>query len=459
MSQLVHLHCHTQYSFLDGVASPTQYADRCYELGYPAMAATEHGHMGSMPDMYLAFKQRGLKSIVGCEIYYNDWEPERRRLHDEGIKYRSQEWRLNYPEQANRMFRNRHLTVICKNEIGVRNLIKLTTQAYETGLFGLGRTQYNRVWFDKLCEHKEGLIILSGCLNGPVAHELRFKKLEDKAGNTTFERGKKERLADAAKEIKKFKKVFGDDYYMEFQMPGVAEDVMVFRTLAEMSNMFGVKPVITNDCHYMHRKDFKVQTIMMAIAQETTINSPDLFHVNSDEQYMKTREELFERFKNNDYSNGIDDGFFHEACDNTLRIADMCEHLKVDSTPKIPSFANSDDGLVKLIKNRLMKLGLHKITQKFLIDGKEVTYVEQAEIELQRLIEKGFSGYMLITQDLVDYGRSKGGMFVPRGSACGSLICYLLGIGAIDPLKYGLSFDRFLSPSRGGYMLNVKMVD
>ena len=459
MSQFVHLHCHTQYSFLDGVSSPTQYADRCYELGYPAMAATEHGHMGSVPDMYLAFKQRGLKNIVGCEIYYNDWEPERQRLHGEGIKYRSPEWRANNPEQANRMFRNRHLTVICKNQTGVRNLIQLTTQAYQTGLFGLGRTQYNRIWFDKLCEHKEGLIILSGCLNGPVAHELRFSKLEDKEGNVIFERGKKERLTAAAKEIKKFKKVFGDDYFMEFQMPGVAEDVMVFKMQAEMANMFGVRSVITNDCHYMHRNDFILQKIMMAISQETTVDSPDLFHVNSDEQYMKTREELFERFKSNEYSHGIDDGFFHDACDNTLRIADMCDYLEVDSTPKIPVFTNSDDELVKLVKSKLMKLGLHRIDRKFLVDGKEVTYVEQAEIELKRLIEKGFSGYMLITQDLVDYGRTQGGLFVPRGSACGSLVCYLLGIGAIDPLKYELSFDRFLSPSRGGYMLNVKMED
>jgi DNA polymerase-3 subunit alpha len=209
----------------------------------------------------------------------------------------------------------------------------------------------------------------------------------------------------------------------------------------------------------MERADFEVQKIMMAIAQETTVNSPDLFHTNSSEQYMKTRIELYDRFKNNDYSNGVDDGFFQQACDNTLRISDMCKPLKVDSTPKIPAFDDSDNGLVSLVKARIKELGLHKVDKKYMIDGREVTYVEQAEIELKRFIEKGFSSYFLITQDLVKYGRDQGGLFVPRGSACGSLVCYLLGIGAVDPLKWGLSFDRFLSPSRGGYMLNVKMVD
>jgi DNA polymerase-3 subunit alpha len=246
---------------------------------------------------------------------------------------------------------------------------------------------------------------------------------------------------------------------MEFQMPGVEDDAMVFKTCVDLADRFKIRPVITNDCHYMERADFEVQKIMMAISQETTVNSPDLFHTNSSEQYMKTRIELYDRFKNNDYSNGVDDGFFQQACDNTLRISDMCKPLKVDSTPKIPAFDDSDNGLVSLVKARIKELGLHKVDKKYMIDGREVTYVEQAEIELKRFIEKGFSSYFLITQDLVKYGRDQGGLFVPRGSACGSLVCYLLGIGAVDPLKWGLSFDRFLSPSRGGYMLNVKMAD
>lgn len=453
----VHLHSHTIFSFLDGISSPQQYAERCYELGYPAMAATEHGHMGSVPDMYGAFQQVGLKSIVGCEIYYNDYEPHRHRLTEQGIKYRSPEWRKDNPVIANRMFRNRHLTVVCKNAVGVQNLIKLTTQAYDTGLFGLGRTQYNRIWFEKLAEYKEGLIVLSGCLNGPVSHELRFNKIKDKEGNIIWERDQKECFSDAVNYVKKFKKLFGDDYYMELQMPGVEDDVNVFRWLVQLADKYKIKMVITNDCHYMHRKDFNLQKVMMAISQETTVDSPDLFHVNSDEQYMKTREELYDRFKNNGYSKGIDDGVFHTACDNTLEIAAKCDKLKVDSTPKIPTVDRSDNELVKIVTLKLRERGLDKIKTKYMIDGKMVTYSEQAKIELLRFIEKGFSSYFLITHDLISYGRSQSWPFMPRGSAGGSIVCYLLGISSIDPLKWGLSFDRFLSPSRGGYNLNVTL--
>lgn len=456
-SQFVHLHAHSIFSFLDGVSSPQQYAERCYNLGYPAMAATEHGHMGSVPDMYVAFKQYGLKNLVGCEIYYNDYEPVRQQMHADGIKYRSPEWRKQNPALASRIFRNRHLTVICKNEKGVENLIKLTTQAYDTGLFGLGRTQYNRIWFEKLCEHKEGLIILSGCLNGPVSHELRFNELKDKEGNVTFERGFKNCVDDAVKYVKKFKAVFGDDYFMELQMPGVENDEKVFKWQVELADKFKVQPVITNDCHYMHRRDFILQKIMMAISQETTVNSPDLFHVNSDEQYMKTREELYERFKDNGYSNGIDDRYFNLACDNTLEIASRCDKLDVDSTPKIPSIDRSDNELVRIVTDRLKSLGLDREKKKFPVDGRMVTYSEQTKIELMRFIEKGFSSYFLITYDLINYGRKQGWPFMPRGSGPGSLVCYLLGISSIDPLKWGLSFDRFLSPSRGGFNLNVKL--
>lgn len=456
-SEFVHLHNHTVFSALDGVATPEQYAEQCYKRGYPAMSATEHGHMASVPDMYLAFKKYNLKYIAGSEIYFNDYEPTRQQLIAENVKIRSPEWRQNNLELSQRINRNRHLTVLCKNETGFRNLIKLTTQAYSTGLYGLGRTQYNRIWFEKLCEHKEGLIILSGCLNGPVCHELRLKEIKDREGNIIRERTKKERIEGAVKYIKQFKKVFGEDYYMELQMPGVADDEQVFRMLVQLADMYKIKLVLANDCHYLTRQDFILQKVMMAIEQETTIDSPDLFHVNSDEQYMKTRGELWARFKNNGYSNGIDDRVFEEMCNNTLLVADKCEHLKVDMSPKIPEIENAETQLKTFVAKKLKDLKLDKDTRRFLIDGREVTYLEQAKIELQRFIDKGFASYFLITKDLIDYGRMQGWPFSARGSAGGSLVCYLLGIHVIDPMVWGLSFDRFLSPSRGGYLLNITM--
>jgi DNA polymerase-3 subunit alpha len=345
--------------------------------------------------------------------------------------------------------------------------------------------QFNRIWFEKLCEFKEGLIILSGCLNGPVCHELRFKQLteivctnkidgaecgvkhhksrcprcgsEERRENVLLERTAKQRLDAAVAYIKKFKAAFGDDYYMEFQMPGVADDEMVFRSLVALADSFKIKTVLANDCHYLNRQDFILQKIMMAVAQETTIDSPDLFHVNSDEQYMKTRAELWARFKNGGYSKGLDDGVFETMCDNTLLIADKCNPFVADTTPKIPEIANADSELVNIVVAELKRRGLDTNKRIFIIDGQEVTYMKQAKIELKRFIDKGFASYFLITRNLVQHGKKQGWPFSPRGSAGGSLVCYLLDIHVLDPMVWGLSFDRFLSPSRGGYMLNITL--
>lgn len=463
-SDFVHYHAHSIYSSMDGVSTIPEYAQACYDRKWGGMALTEHGHMGSVPDLYLEFTARGLKPIYGCEIYYNDWEPERQRLEAQGIKVRSLNWRRENQELAARIARNRHLTVLCKNETGLHNLIKLTTQAYSTGLFGMGTTQFNRIWFDKLCEYKEGLIVLSGCLNGPLAHEIRHRNFVDREGNIIRERPKSERLDAVREYIKKFKAVFGEDYYMELQMPGIPgddhtyDDAYIFRFLVQLADRYKIKTILTNDTHYLRRKDFVLQKIMMAVSQGVTIDSPDLFHVNSDEQFFKTRAELWATFKNGEYSKGVDDRCFEEMCDNTAEIFDKCESVHIDNSPKIPNIDAADQKLTRLVAEGLRQRGLDKCTKKFLIDGREVTYQEQAQIELERFIDKGTSSYFLITSDLVQFGKKRGFSFSARGSAAGSLVCYLLGIqGAVDPMLWGLSFDRFMSPSRGGYMLNLRM--
>ena len=456
-SGFAHLHSHSIYSALDGVATIDEYAERCVDRGWPGMAITEHGHMGSLPDFHFKFKEHGLKAIPGCEIYFNDFEPQRQKLVEQGIKLKSQAWRAENFELATRINRNRHLTVLCKNETGLHNLLKLTTEAYDDGLFGAGSRKMNRIWFDKLCKYREGLIVLSGCLNGPVAHELRYKRLEDKEGNLIVETTRKERFQAAARWVKKFKDAFGEDYYIETQMPGIEDDYEVFTDLVNLADYFGLKVVLANDSHYIQRKDFEIQKIMMATAQGTTVDSPDLFHVNSSEQYFKTRAELWSYFMSNRYSEGVSGSVFEAMCDTTLEIVDKCEYIELDSNPKFPRITDDATKLTEIVMKALRAKGLDKIDRKFVIDGREVTYVEQATIELTRFISKGFASYFLITQDLIMYGKSQGWIFGPRGSAGGSLVCYLLGLSSIDPLKWDLSFDRFLAEARGGYRLNASM--
>lgn len=457
-SDFAHLHNHTIRSVLDGVATAEQYAEECHKRGWGAMSATEHGNMASVPDMYFEFRKYGLKAIYGCEIYYNDYEPLRREIQRKGSAKK-----LNLKEKDpildSRIRRNRHLTILCKNKVGFHNLIKLTSEAYRFGF------HYKpRIWFDKLCEYKEGLIVLSGCLNGPVAHELRLDAKHEEEGLGKIKRRPKLDHS-AAQYVKKFQEVFGEDYYIETQMPCLPEiyDHVAFWELVALADDFGIPVVLANDVHYMKREEFYIQKVMMAAQQERTIDDPDLFHINSDDQYMKTRAELWATFKNNRYSEKVEDSKFEEMCDNSLLVASRCDDLEMDTNLKIPDWSDvepdqiADKELRKLVAISIKKKKLDRVSKRYLVDGKMVTYVEQARIELDRFISKGFASYFLITSDILGFGRKQGWPFGPRGSAGGSLVCYLLGIHGLDPLKWELSFDRFMSSSRGGYQLKVTM--
>ncbi len=449
-SEFVHLHCHTVYSTLDGVQTPEQLMTACAERKWPAIAVTEHGHMASVPDLYFAATKNGIKYIPGCEIYFNDYEPYRQRMQRQGGKLK--DLRESDPDFAYRISRNRHLTVLAKNMTGFKNLVELTTLAWEYG------TYYNRarIWFDKLVEKKEGLIILSGCLNGPVSYEINHSNLNtSKAKNG-------EEITGALDYVRMFREAFGEDYFIELQMPclfnaeGGFDDYKVFWKLLAIANKLGIDTALANDAHYLKREDFRTQKLMMAIDQDLTIDSPDLFHVNSDEQFLKTRQELWHTFKTNPYSKHATDADFEAMCDNTLKIANRCAEFTPDIKPKVPVVDTDIVLLRKLVSESLIRKGLHKVTKKSIIDNKEVTYVEQAKLELDRFIEKGFASYFIITNDLIQYSISQGWPVGPRGSVGGSLVCYLLGIHELDPLKWGLSFDRFLSPSRGGFMLDIE---
>jgi DNA polymerase-3 subunit alpha len=201
---------------------------------------------------------------------------------------------------------------------------------------------------------------------------------------------------------------------------------------------------------------------MVAIEQGKDIDDPNLYFIDTEHQWFKSRADLWATFKNNEYCRGVGDDDFEAMCNNTLEIAERSSGLDPDTSIKIPDWkvidgTEADRELKLLVAKSLKKKGLDKITKKYVVDGREVTYVEQAKIECERFIYKGFASYFLITADLLGYGKDKGYPFGPRGSAGGSLVCYLLGIHAIDPLKWELSFDRFMSPSRGGYLLKVRM--
>lgn len=465
----VHLHNHTIYSSLDGVASPDEYFEGCHECNLSAFAITDHGSVAVAPDAYFASKKHNVKYISGCEIYFNDFEPEFKSWQAQAATDKITDIELNElkeftkigairagaPEIYSRFVRNRHLTILAKNEIGYSNLIAIQNKAWETGFYYKPRVSY-----DLLKEHKDGLIIISGCLNGPLCHELRLDTALTPTSKTIRNRlygtSKMDKNCYAPPKLialewlKQFKEDFGDDFYLEIQMPGegIPNGRRAFQMIAEIGRRMNQKIVLTNDCHYTNREDFKIQMIMMAVAQDKKIDDPTLFHVNSDEQFFKTRAQMRKTFLDNKYDDYATIEEFEKYCDNTLEVAGKCSWFSPNLDPKLPEVDNADRELVKATYDALCDRGF----------ADDPVYVDRMKLELQRFIEKKFSSYFLIMADIVNQSRSLGAPVGPaRGSAGGSLVCYLLGIHEMDPIVWDLSFDRFLSPSRGGNMLATTM--
>lgn len=470
-TQFVHLHNHTLFSPLDGIATPEEYFSAASYLGQPAFSITDHGTMANIPDAFWAAKKNKVKFIPGCEIYFNPHHLEfleRREDPDFSIQKLKE---IDYDLWSDYRT-NRHLTVMAMNMTGFRNLLKLSSEAWEKGFY-----YKPRIWFEQIEKYNEGLIILSGCLNGPVCHNLRRSKFyqqvvegvthkNNKTGEDIIipvelarEKAKKYRL-EALNWIKRFRDLLGDRFYLEIQMPGeeISFGKQAFQEVTTIARQTGIPVVITNDCHYLNRNDFKVQKCMMAVDQGLTINDPNLFHVNSDEQFFKSRAQLRKTFFEGGYEKFVPPEFFEEACDNTVALAERCDTFNPNLDPKLPEIPDADRKLTEMVYRALKERGLWDNHKRYNIDGQMVTYKEQADIELRRYISKGFASYFLIIQDLVSYSRGQGWDVGPgRGSAGGSLVCYLLGIHSLDPLKWDLSSVRFMGDSRGGKMLKVSM--
>lgn len=449
-SEFVHLHTHTLFSTLDGVASPAQYVDRAKYFGMKALALTDHGSLAGLPDGYFAAKAAGIKLIPGIEAYLNEF-------HKYIVEAREKDVKLNEvigddPEILSRVRRNRHLIILAKNQTGFTNLLHLTSDAWKDGFY-----YKPRIWMDKIRQFKEGLIVLSGCLNGPISYEImkavEAKKAEDHLKASYY-------MQEAVKWITLLKTEFADDFYFEIQMPGpdIAAGYQVLKISLALAKKYNVKTVLTGDSHYLDKQDFIVQRALMAVDQDTTINDPNMFIIDTCEGYMKSRAEFRQTYHEQGYEKVATIADIEEACDNSLLVAAKCASFSPDLNPKLPEIQEADHKLSKLVAEALVKRGLAKKDKKYMIDGRMVTYTEQAKIELNRIKEKKFSSYFLITRDLVMFSRNLGYDVGPaRGSAGGSLVCFLIGIHEMDPLQWGLSFDRFMSESRGGYMLKCSM--
>ncbi len=388
MAEFAHLHLHTEYSLLDGLGKMPEYIQRAKDVGVQHVAVTDHGVMYASYEWFRKATDAGLHPIVGIEAYMSEGPASVRE-------------RKSY-----------HLLLLAQNMEGYRNLLRLASRAQLEGYY-----YRPRIDLEMLQEHNAGLIATSACLGGPVANNIIHEQIDAAR-----------RYAGTLSEI------FGPErFYLEIQDHGIPEQTVANRELIPMARELGIPLVATNDVHYVNQGDAPYQDLLVCIQTNTTVSDPKRLKSDSDQLYFKSPEEMELLFKHHP-----------EALANTIRIAEMCE---VDLNAKelllpdfqVPEGFTQDSYLEHLCREGVRRLYGH--------DTGEVG--TRLEYELQVIRNMGFTGYFLIVWDFIRYARENGISVGPgRGSAAASIVTYSLGITALDPLKYGLIFERFLNPSR-----------
>ena len=391
-TNFTHLHVHTEYSLLDGACRIDRLMDRVKALGQSAVAITDHGVMYGCVDFYKAAKKAGVKPIIGCEVYV----ATRTRF-----------------DKVNRIDGNNHLVLLCENETGYKNLIKMVSSGFVEGFYNKPRIDHAL-----LEKHHEGLICLSACLAGEIPQALL-------AGD--YERAKN--LA------KYYENLFGKDhYYIEIQDHGLPEQQAVLPALIRLSKETGIPLVATNDAHYLEKEDTKMQHILVLIQTNKTVNDEDVLEFGTDEFYIKSTEEMYDLFS-----------IVPQACENTNKIADMCNFDFEFGVTKLPFFEAPSGKDNKAYFVDLCNEGL----ARHYGDTPTAEMRERLDYEIAVIDRMGYINYFLIVFDFINYAKKNNIPVGPgRGSGAGSLAAYCMGITNVDPIKYNLLFERFLNPER-----------
>jgi len=401
--RFTHLHVHSHYSLLDGLTKIDHLLDACQELKMPSIALTDHGSMYGLVEFYQKAKKRGIRPILGCEVYLAPQDMGQRRPNIDNKHY--------------------HLVLLVKNKEGYRNLVQLTTRAYLEGFY-----YKPRIDKELLKKHSDGLIALSGCLSGEIPKKIIAGQLEE-AEKLTLE----------------YQKIFGrDNFYLEIQHhPGLSEQETVNQALIKISQKHKIPLIATNDVHYIKPEDAEAQDILMGIQTDKRLSDTNRLTMRKDDFSLRPIAQMVKDFKK-----------IPEAITNTQKIVEKCDfefELGKIHLPhfEVPNGQTPDDFL-----KRLSQAGLKKRYQTK--PAKEV--LERFDYELKVIKETGFAPYFLIVQDFVNWAKSQNIVVGPgRGSSAGSLVSYLLNITDIDPLKYNLLFERFLNPGRTTSMPDIDL--
>ena len=387
-----HLHLHTEYSLLDGACRIEALVKRAKELGFKHLAITDHGVMYGAVAFYEACVREGIHPVIGCEVYV---APRNRTEKEHGLD----------SEYS-------HLILLCKDETGYRNLCYLVSMGFIEGLYIRPRIDWQLLY-----EHSEGLVCLSGCLAGDIPQKIVTGRYDE-----------------ARERALELRAAFGEDFYLEIQRHGIADEDDAARGLIRLHEETGIPLALTNDAHYIEKQDAYYQDVLMCIQTGKTVDRTDRMRFETQEFYLKSEEEMRALFP------GLD-----EAADNTNLIAEKCRFDFEFGHYHLPRFklpeGESDSAAY------LEKLCAEGFERRYSEGRDEVR--QQLRYELDMIGKMGFVDYFLIVSDFIGYAKRRGIPVGPgRGSAAGSVVSYCLGITDVDPIKYSLYFERFLNPER-----------
>src|SRR5580692_3355055 len=398
----IHLHCHTDYSLLDGACEVSQLMDTVAAQKMPAVAMTDHGNLFGAVQFYNTARSKGIHPVIGCEVY----------VSQQGHKTRSDTDRYN------------HLVLLCESQEGYRNLIDLVSTGYLDGFYSKPRVDK-----DLLAQHSKGLIAMSACLRGDINETILADRYDDAR-----------RLAYTYSDI------FGkNNFFLEIQDHGLEQDKRLTPVVNRLSQETGIPLVATNDSHYLRRDDARAHEILMSIQTGKTMSDPAHMHWDHPDFYVKSRDEMMKLF-----------GELEDAVNRPWEIAQRCQ-VKLEQVkqpfPKfdVPSEHSIDTYFAHVARHgfekRRTRLEAQRAAGQLKHDIPE--YIERLEREIQMIQQMKFSGYFLIVWDFIRFAKSHSIPVGPgRGSAAGSLVSYAMEITDIDPLQYGLLFERFLNPER-----------
>src|SRR5689334_4026799 len=426
-ADFVHLHLHTEYSLLDGACRLDRLMDRAHALKFSSLAITDHGVLYGAIDFYKAAQEHGIKPIIGCEVYVAPGSRFEKKTSSGGRDVYN------------------HLVLLAKDAVGYKNLIKLVTAAHLEGYY-----YKPRIDKELLAKHKEGLLALSGCLASEIPDWIM-----------------RDQLAKARDAVDWFKQTLGpENFYLELQNHGIPEQAKVNNHLIAWSKEFGLKLVATNDVHYVEKGHSHAHDCLVCIGTQSMLSDPKRMSAGyvPEQFYLRSAEEMKARFAETP-----------DAVTNTLEVAEKCNVDFDFKTLHYPVFHPPEhftrEGFLRqwLAEGLFRRYTIHAKAEgkEFIVEGIDdakrlptfnpgnpneqeaiKVVIDRLKLELAVIEKTGFISYFLIVGDFIRYGRSKGIACVARGSAAGSLVTYLLEIANVDPIRYGLLFERFLNPER-----------